>query len=129
MKSKYASKEEARIIAIERAKQRLGELSSRVEFVNETYDQIESVLAGRKVNGVLLDLGVSSIVESIIRFKNDIYIATHNDVWVLEDNKFRKITNFGVQTWSLLKFTNPSNLDEEHLILGSSQGLFEIVDK
>jgi len=48
-------------IAIERAKQRLGELSSRVEFVNETYDQIETVLAGRKVNGVLLDLGVSSI--------------------------------------------------------------------
>ena len=48
-------------IAIERAKQRLGELASRVEFVNETYDQIETVLAGRKVNGVLLDLGVSSI--------------------------------------------------------------------
>ena len=48
-------------VAIERAKQRLGELSSRVEFVNETYDQIETVLAGRKVNGVLLDLGVSSI--------------------------------------------------------------------
>jgi len=48
-------------IAIERAKQRLGELASRVEYVNETYDQIESVLAGRKVNGVLLDLGVSSI--------------------------------------------------------------------
>jgi 16S rRNA (cytosine1402-N4)-methyltransferase len=48
-------------IAIERAKQRLGELASRVEFVNETYDQIESVLAGRKVNGVFLDLGVSSI--------------------------------------------------------------------
>jgi len=48
-------------IAIKRAKQRLGELASRVEFVNETYDQIETVLAGRKVNGVLLDLGVSSI--------------------------------------------------------------------
>jgi len=48
-------------IAIERAKQRLGELASRVEFVNENYDQIETVLAGRKVNGVLLDLGVSSI--------------------------------------------------------------------
>jgi 16S rRNA (cytosine1402-N4)-methyltransferase len=48
-------------IAIERAKQRLGELSSRVEFINETYDQIEKVLDGRKVNGVLLDLGVSSI--------------------------------------------------------------------
>ncbi len=48
-------------IAIERAKQRLGERASRVEFVNETYDQIETVLAGRKVNGVLLDLGVSSI--------------------------------------------------------------------
>ena len=48
-------------IAIERAKQRLGELASRVEFINETYDQIEKVLAGRKVNGVLLDLGVSSI--------------------------------------------------------------------
>jgi len=48
-------------IAIERAKQRLGELASRVEFVNETYDQIEKVLAGRKVNAVLLDLGVSSI--------------------------------------------------------------------
>jgi len=48
-------------IAIERAKQRLGELASRVEYVNETYDQIESVLAGRKVNGVFLDLGVSSI--------------------------------------------------------------------
>ena len=48
-------------IAIERAKERLGELASRVEFVNETYDQIEKVLAGRKVNAVLLDLGVSSI--------------------------------------------------------------------
>ena len=48
-------------IAIKRAKQRLGELASRVEFVNETYDQIEKVLAGRKVNAVLLDLGVSSI--------------------------------------------------------------------
>ena len=48
-------------IAIERAKQRLGKLSNRVEFVNETYDQIETVLADRKVNGVLLDLGVSSI--------------------------------------------------------------------
>lgn len=48
-------------IAIERAKQRLGKLSIRVEFVNETYDQIETLLAGRKVNGVLLDLGVSSI--------------------------------------------------------------------
>ena len=48
-------------IAIERAKERLGELASRVEFVNETYDQIEKVLAGRKINAVLLDLGVSSI--------------------------------------------------------------------
>ena len=48
-------------IAIERAKERLGELASRVEFVNETYDQIEKVLASRKVNAVLLDLGVSSI--------------------------------------------------------------------
>ena len=48
-------------IAIERAKQRLGQLSNRVEFVNETYDQIENVLDGRKVNGVLFDLGVSSI--------------------------------------------------------------------
>ncbi len=48
-------------IAIERGKERLGELASRVEFVNETYDQIEKVLAGRKVNAVLLDLGVSSI--------------------------------------------------------------------
>ena len=48
-------------IAIERAKERLGELASRVEFVIETYDQIEKVLAGRKVNAVLLDLGVSSI--------------------------------------------------------------------
>ena len=27
-------------VAIERAKQRLGQLSNRVEFVNETYDQI-----------------------------------------------------------------------------------------
>ena len=48
-------------IAIERAKERLGELASRVEFVNETYDQIEKVLASRKVNAVLLDVGVSSI--------------------------------------------------------------------
>jgi 16S rRNA (cytosine1402-N4)-methyltransferase len=48
-------------IAIERAKLRLGNLASRVEFVNETFDQIEKILAGRKVNGVLLDLGVSSI--------------------------------------------------------------------
>ncbi len=48
-------------IALERAKQRLGSLVNRVEFVNKNYDQIENVLSGRKINGVLFDLGVSSI--------------------------------------------------------------------
>lgn len=48
-------------IAIQRAKQRLGDLANRVEFINQTFDQISKVLNGKKVNGVLLDLGVSSI--------------------------------------------------------------------
>jgi len=48
-------------IALERAKQRLGSLVDRVEFVGKNYDQIESVLSGRKIHGVLFDLGVSSI--------------------------------------------------------------------
>jgi 16S rRNA (cytosine1402-N4)-methyltransferase len=48
-------------VAITRAKQRLGNLVSRVEFVNKTYDEIENHLQGKKVNGILFDLGVSSI--------------------------------------------------------------------
>lgn len=47
--------------ALDRAQQRLGELANRVQFVNETYDQITKILEDKKVNAVLLDLGVSSI--------------------------------------------------------------------
>ena len=47
--------------ALDRAQQRLGELANRVQFVNETYDQITKILKSKKVNAVLLDLGVSSI--------------------------------------------------------------------
>jgi 16S rRNA (cytosine1402-N4)-methyltransferase len=47
--------------ALDRAQQRLGELANRVQFVNETYDQITKILENKKVNAVLLDLGVSSI--------------------------------------------------------------------
>ena len=47
--------------ALDRAQKRLGELANRVQFVNETYDQITKILEDKKVNAVLLDLGVSSI--------------------------------------------------------------------
>ena len=47
--------------ALDRAQKRLGELANRVQFVNETYDQISKILEDKKVNAVLLDLGVSSI--------------------------------------------------------------------
>lgn len=47
--------------ALDRAQKRLGELANRVKFVNETYDQINKILENKKVNAVLLDLGVSSI--------------------------------------------------------------------
>ena len=47
--------------ALDRAQKRLGELANRVQFVNETYDQITKILKDKKVNAVLLDLGVSSI--------------------------------------------------------------------
>ncbi len=47
--------------ALDRAQKRLGELANRVQFVNETYDQINRILEDKKVNAVLLDLGVSSI--------------------------------------------------------------------
>lgn len=47
--------------ALDRAQKRLGELANRVKFVNETYEQISKILENKKVNAVLLDLGVSSI--------------------------------------------------------------------
>jgi 16S rRNA (cytosine1402-N4)-methyltransferase len=47
--------------ALDRAQKRLGELANRVQFINETYDQITKILEDKKVNAVLLDLGVSSI--------------------------------------------------------------------
>ncbi len=47
--------------ALDRAQKRLGELANRVQFVNKTYDQITKILEDKKVNAVLLDLGVSSI--------------------------------------------------------------------
>jgi len=47
--------------ALDRVQKRLGELANRVQFVNETYDQITKILKDKKVNAVLLDLGVSSI--------------------------------------------------------------------
>ena len=48
-------------IALNRAKTRLEKFKNHISFVNETFDSIEKNLKELKVNGILFDLGVSSI--------------------------------------------------------------------
>jgi 16S rRNA (cytosine1402-N4)-methyltransferase len=47
--------------AIELSRQRLAPFGDRVEFVQTTYDGIASAVGGGKVDGILMDLGVSSL--------------------------------------------------------------------
>lgn len=46
--------------AIEAAKLRLNAFSDRITFVNRNFSELNAVLDGEKVDGVLIDLGVSS---------------------------------------------------------------------
>ncbi|MBE6631605.1 MAG: 16S rRNA (cytosine(1402)-N(4))-methyltransferase RsmH [Ruminococcaceae bacterium] len=48
------------INAIEAAKKKLAPFIDKVEFFNGNFSNIEAVLEGRKINGALIDLGVSS---------------------------------------------------------------------
>lgn len=48
-------------IALNRARTRLEKFKNHISFVNETFDAIEKNLKELKVNGILFDLGVSSI--------------------------------------------------------------------
>ncbi|ONI88472.1 16S rRNA (cytosine(1402)-N(4))-methyltransferase [Saccharothrix sp. ALI-22-I] len=47
--------------AIELSRERLAPFGDRVEFVQTTYDGIASAVGGAKVDGILMDLGVSSL--------------------------------------------------------------------
>ncbi|KOX33615.1 16S rRNA methyltransferase [Saccharothrix sp. NRRL B-16348] len=47
--------------AIELSRRRLAPFADRVEFVQTTYDGIASAVGGAKVDGILMDLGVSSL--------------------------------------------------------------------
>ena len=47
--------------AIELSRRRLAPFADRVEFVRTTYDGIASAVGGAKVDGILMDLGVSSL--------------------------------------------------------------------
>lgn len=47
--------------ALDMARSNLGELSSRVETHQATYDQITEILDGRRVDAILFDLGLSSL--------------------------------------------------------------------
>ncbi|GAA3840412.1 16S rRNA (cytosine(1402)-N(4))-methyltransferase RsmH [Saccharothrix violaceirubra] len=47
--------------AIGLARERLTPFADRVEFVQTTYDRIADVVVGTKVDGILMDLGVSSL--------------------------------------------------------------------
>ncbi|MEU4442167.1 16S rRNA (cytosine(1402)-N(4))-methyltransferase RsmH [Actinosynnema sp. NPDC050801] len=47
--------------AIELSRRRLAPFGDRVEFVQTTYDGIASAVGGAKVDGILMDLGVSSL--------------------------------------------------------------------
>ncbi len=46
--------------AIKAVKARLSEYSDRLELVNDNFSSLDSILAGRQADGVLIDLGVSS---------------------------------------------------------------------
>lgn len=46
--------------ALEAAGRRLADFSDRIEFVHDNFENISSVVGQRKLDGVLLDLGVSS---------------------------------------------------------------------
>ncbi|GGP48814.1 16S rRNA (cytosine(1402)-N(4))-methyltransferase RsmH [Saccharothrix coeruleofusca] len=47
--------------AIELSRRRLAPFADRVEFVQVTYDRIAEAVGGAKVDGILMDLGVSSL--------------------------------------------------------------------
>ncbi len=67
--------------------------------------------------------GISGSIRDIIRFENEIYIATGNGIYFLdkESNKFKQIENANNQFWYFLKVN-------DKLLLGGD-GLFELKNK
>lgn len=69
--------------ALELASERLSVFGERFIPTLTTYDQIESVLAGRKIDGILMDLGVSSMqldeVDRGFSYAKDAYLDMRMD--------------------------------------------------
>ena len=64
------------------------------------------------------------IIESVIRYKETIYIATHQGIYYLKNNKVYKIHNSNTQAWALIIFKLSDN--KEILLAGTSTGVFKI---
>ncbi len=72
--------------------------------------------------------GLIGIVLSTIRFKETLYIATHQGVYYLENNKPVKIDAPITQCWNFIIHKDTVR-NKETLLIGVSEGIFEIKNK
>ncbi|MFC2104758.1 response regulator [Bacteroidota bacterium] len=72
--------------------------------------------------------GLIGISLSTIRFNGDLYIATHQGVYYLDNNKPIKIDSPISQSWNFFIYKDHER-NEEILLLGANEGIFEIRNK
>jgi PAS domain S-box-containing protein len=72
--------------------------------------------------------GLPGMLLNAIRFENTLYIATHQGLSYLENNKVIEIPEKLSQTWNLLSFNVP-NSNKKRLLVSSNSGIYEIRNK
>ncbi|TAE01091.1 MAG: GAF domain-containing protein [Bacteroidetes bacterium] len=71
--------------------------------------------------------GLQGQVYTMTSFENNLYVGTDFGAYYLENNQAKYIPNSPPQCWSFNIFKDKNN--KQHLLLGSTDGIFEIVNK
>jgi len=72
--------------------------------------------------------GLSSFVNILQKFKNILYLGTNSEIYYLENQVIKEISDFKQQNFSMIKFYS-QKYKEEKLLVGGNDGVFEIVNK
>lgn len=69
--------------------------------------------------------GLEGIIESIIRYKGILFIATQQGIYYFKNNHLNKLQNNIAQAWAFLNFKSPKT-NKDILLVGATNGVYEI---